>query len=181
MKKQIFLYKIETCIGCHSCQYACAEKKGLREGIWFRRVLHMEKVDGYQGAYSAACNHCESPACVSVCPTGAMMKDSETGLVLHDDSKCIGCGSCQWACPYGAVTVDPALGMAVKCDGCKALREDSKDPWCVLACPTRCLKLVSPEAAEAEGGRMPDLPFLPASDRTMPQTRILSEKGGAAK
>ena len=48
---------------------------------------------------SAACNHCAAPACVANCPQGALDKDPDTGLVLHDDEKCIGCATCVNSCP----------------------------------------------------------------------------------
>ena len=51
-----------------------------------------------------------TPACVTVCPTGASYKRAEDGIVLVDESKCIGCGLCAWACPYGARELDPVDG-----------------------------------------------------------------------
>ncbi len=58
----------------------------------------------------------ERPACVASCPTGAMAKDTDTGIVSNDPDVCIGCGACAKACPYGAPAVVETLGIAKKCD-----------------------------------------------------------------
>lgn len=47
------------------------------------------------------CNHCSSPSCTKVCPTGATWKRAD-GLVMMDMHRCIGCRYCMAACPYGA-------------------------------------------------------------------------------
>ncbi len=69
---------------------------------------------------SLACNHCSSPACVANCPTGAMQKDEETGIVWTDHDVCIGCKTCETACPYGAPTYGEEEGYMLKCDMCRA-------------------------------------------------------------
>ena len=59
------------------------------------------------------CQHCENPACVAVCPTGATAKDEETGIVTQDTETCIGCQSCIEACPYQAVGAGVRTYLAV--------------------------------------------------------------------
>ncbi len=93
--------------------------------------------------FPRSCLHCETPDCVSVCPTGASFKRAEDGIVLVDPDLCIGCKLCSWACPYGAREYSPARGVMQKCTLCvdriynTQLPEQDREPACVQACPTR--------------------------------------------
>lgn len=159
-----FYFHMNTCIGCGACQVACKDLNKLQPGEFFRRVDVVRLKDGRLHGYSGACNHCEEPACVAVCPTGAMYK-TEEGPVLHDDGLCIGCGSCISACPYGAVSFSKTRGFAQKCDSCIALREAGMEPACVSACPTHSLGYgeIEPRA---------DLVFLPTPEETHPVLQV---------
>ncbi len=68
--------------------------------------------------FPRSCLHCEKPACVTVCPTGASYKRASDGIVLVDEDKCIGCKLCSWACPYGAREFDTDVGVMKKCTLC---------------------------------------------------------------
>ena len=80
------------------------------------------------------CNHCTNPACVQVCPTGATYK-TEDGVVLIDDTYCIGCRYCVQACPYGARYFDEKKGVADKCTWCYHRITRGLQPACVEVCP----------------------------------------------
>ena len=171
MVRKGFIYKLDRCIGCNACQMACKELNSLKVGEFFRRVDTFE-INGHWVNYSAACNHCEDPGCVAVCPTGAMRRD-EQGLVIHEDARCIGCGRCVNACPYGAVSLNSRSGYAQKCDACYKLRMKGGEPACVSACPTRALSFGDIAEAEtkpqlAKG----NLRFLPSEADTRPTTRV---------
>lgn len=137
-----FYFDQKACIGCRTCQIACKDKNDLPMGTIYRHVYSFET-----GAfptpsvyhYSASCNHCENPACVAGCPTGAMYV-SEDGTVLHDDSRCIGCQYCVWNCPYSVPQYLSAAGIVGKCDACVDLRAAGGNPACVDACVMRCLE-----------------------------------------
>ena len=96
-----------------------------------------EGVFGY--FVSLACNHCTNPACVANCPTGAMQKDEETGIVWTDHDVCIGCKTCETACPNGAPTFGEEEGYMLKCDMCKDEIARDRLPICVAGCPMRAL------------------------------------------
>ena len=92
--------------------------------------------------FPRSCLHCETPACVTVCPTGASYKRAEDGIVLVNPDTCIGCKLCSWACPYGAREYDYDDGVMKKCTLCvdriynETFAPEDRIPACVRACPT---------------------------------------------
>lgn len=129
---------------------ACADYHDLESGHVYRRVIDYEGGSSnataggcvvstaYAYHVSLACNHCDRPECVHVCPTGAMHKN-ELDLVCVDAKKCIGCGYCTVACPYHAPSIDRFTKQSSKCDGCASRVERGEQPVCVEACPLRAL------------------------------------------
>lgn len=164
-KKLGLLIDLDICVGCHACAVACKEWNvdGISgplpdenpygaqpDGVWFNRVHSYELDALHESAQPAStlhfprsCLHCETPACVTVCPTGASYKRAEDGIVLVDADKCIGCKLCSWACPYGAREYSPTEGVMKKCTLCvdriynEHIPEAQRQPACVQACPTR--------------------------------------------
>ena len=173
-----FYFDMTSCIGCKTCQMACKDKMEVEfsAGVFFREVRTYEtgtfpNVGRFN--YSASCNHCDNPACVANCPTGAMYK-TEDGLVLHDDSLCDGCQTCTMACPYMVPKYVAELGKVHKCDGCIDLVSKGKNPACVDACVMRALDFgEKDELIEKYGPDLVcDLSILPVSEITGPNTLI---------
>jgi Fe-S-cluster-containing dehydrogenase component len=151
---------LDTCVGCQACVTSCKEWNtgglmapltdidpygGHADGVWFNRVHsyeHTTEMGGRTVHFPRSCLHCETPACVTVCPTGASYKRTSDGIVLVDEDKCIGCKLCSWACPYGARELDTDVGVMKKCTLCvdriynDNIAPEDRVPACVAACPT---------------------------------------------
>jgi formate dehydrogenase iron-sulfur subunit len=92
---------------------------------------------------SMACMHCTAPPCMAVCPVKAINK-REDGLVLVDKEKCIGCGYCLYACPFGAPQFETSSifgskGKMDKCTFCVQRIDRGEKPACTSACTTKAL------------------------------------------
>jgi DMSO reductase iron-sulfur subunit len=170
-----FTFSMEACVGCHSCEVACAEQNGNPVGVNWRRVGEFEG-----GAFpsarrfnlSMACNHCLDPACLSGCPTNAYVK-LDNGIVKHNADDCIGCQYCIWNCPYEVPAFNPQRGVVTKCDMCLPRLEAGHLPACVESCPTGAIKVervnVAAWRADPAGA---DAPGLPPAAITLSTTRI---------
>jgi len=137
-----FVFDQNKCTGCQACQLACVIENELQfDASW--REINTFNERHYPGAplfhISLACNHCAEPACMNACPALAYSKDSETGAVIIDETKCIGCRYCTWACPYDAPKFDSAKGVISKCTFCNDRIKRGSQPACVELCPTGAL------------------------------------------
>ena len=137
--------------------------------------------------FPKSCLHCEDAACVTVCPTGASYKRAEDGIVLVNESLCIGCKLCSWACPYGAREYSEVRGVMQKCTLCvdriynDSFEEIDRQPACVMACPTRARHfgdLGDPDSAVSKlvaerGGYdlMPEMGYKPVNKYLPPRPR----------
>jgi Fe-S-cluster-containing dehydrogenase component len=153
---------LDTCVGCQACVTSCKEwntqgysapltdentQGAEATGVWLNRVHGYEVKEAGQAQsrivhFPRSCLHCEEPACVTVCPTGASYKRAEDGIVLVNPETCIGCKLCSWACPYGAREYDQSQGVMKKCTLCvdriynENFEPEDRQPACVKACPT---------------------------------------------
>jgi nitrate reductase beta subunit len=83
------------------------------------------------------CEHCLNPACVAACPSGAMYKRSEDGIVLVDQDQCRGWRMCVTGCPYKKVYFNHKTGKAEKCTMCYPRIEVGQPTVCSETCVGR--------------------------------------------
>mgnify|MGYP006278720127 CR=1 FL=1 len=133
------LFDTTQCIGCEGCIYACKEKNELPESETKKLsadtyTVLKSKDNTY---YRKMCMHCEEPACVSVCPVGALEK-TEAGPVTYDAEKCMGCRYCMVACPYDVpkYTWGKPNPVVSKCEMCYDRVSEGEMPACAEMCPT---------------------------------------------
>jgi len=141
-KKNILQMDSTRCIGCYTCEVACKQEHDYPPEPHPIRGIMVGPLD-CDGELMlmfqpTTCSHCDRPACVMVCPTGAMQK-REDGIVFSDPELCIGCQTCAIACPFGIPQLNPASGKIAKCDGCKDRVDLGLGPVCALRCPTGAL------------------------------------------
>ena len=154
-----FLVDTTKCIGCGSCVRACRAENDVPDGFfrtWIERYAmnaeqaHIDSPNGGQDGFPVLqapfeptksmfvpklCNHCTATPCVQVCPVGASYRTPD-GVIMVDEKRCIGCGYCVQACPYGSRFLDERTGTASKCTWCYHRITKGLKPACVEACPT---------------------------------------------
>lgn len=125
--KGILLVEPEKCTLCKACELACSLVKARecnptksRMGVvrMFKSGLNIPVV----------CRQCAKPLCADVCPTGAIVRNEETGAMVVDTDICVGCQMCTIVCPLAGISMDPSGEIAMKCDLCNG------DPMCVKNC-----------------------------------------------
>jgi carbon-monoxide dehydrogenase iron sulfur subunit len=138
--KKIYVRE-EVCIGCRLCEIFCIVQNSKSKKIIkvfkseFPRPLPRIMVEE-KGPVSFAlqCRHCDDAPCIDACITGAM--STERGVVVCDESRCVGCWMCIMVCPYGVIKRDLTSGkLASKCNLCSNLEV----PACVSHCPNGAL------------------------------------------
>lgn len=148
------LIDITMCIGCRACQMACQAEHNLDGGdditgltgdVW----TFVDEVTAEKSADGSAlpepetrfvrrqCFHCQRPACASVCPVAALRK-TDTGAVIYEEGRCIGCRYCMVACPYGIPRYqwNRALPSVGKCQLCYERISQGQPTACSEVCPT---------------------------------------------
>ena len=119
---------------CFICRERCEEVKKSKsargKGI---QAVHIPERNFHM---AITCNQCAEPACIDVCPTGAITKNAMDGIVRITETKCVGCRLCDLACPYGGIHYNIEQKKASKCDFCEG------DPQCIPACPEHLISLM---------------------------------------
>lgn len=136
------LVDLDRCTRCDDCVKACAaahdnNPRFVRQGPVNNGVM-----------VTNACMHCQDPVCMIECPTGAISRHPDKGVVQINDATCVGCASCANNCPYQAIRMveirredgsfirDSVTHLpivkATKCDLCV---DQLGGPACQRACP----------------------------------------------
>ncbi|KAF0233175.1 4Fe-4S dicluster domain-containing protein [Fundidesulfovibrio putealis] len=118
----------ELCIGCECCQAVCRFLYNTP------RVRLARQPDGRMIPYY--CRHCDRPACIRVCPQGAITKESDGRVRLNS----LACGYCRekpclLACRHGGLFCAEADLPVTKCDLCAHRRAEGLPPACAAICP----------------------------------------------
>ena len=141
--------------GCNDCVTACETENGWgssepesnaeQKAHWIRTVDIRNKATGFAKTLPMMCQHCETPPCADVCPTGASFRRAD-GIVLVDKHICIGCRYCMMACPYKARSfvhedlhdqkpwAPRGKGTVESCTMCVHRVDSNRIPACVEAC-----------------------------------------------
>ncbi len=116
---------------CQACEEACAARPGAAGS-----VIKADEVHQVARSRNVSCYQCAQPLCLEACPSGAIVKSEEDGIVRVMRDDCIGCGTCVEACVYGNMFFDDNNQVSFKCEMCEG------DPECVKACPYEVLEFV---------------------------------------
>ena len=129
-KRPTLRVKFSVCTGCRACTIACAlSHEGQGEINRARIRVHKRMPELETPVFKPAyCRMCRNAKCVAACPTGALIQDEGSGLVILETKLCDGCELCVDACPFEAIWIDDKRGVAIKCDLCGG------DPVCVDYC-----------------------------------------------
>jgi len=120
------------CTACRTCELACSFRHAGKDGPGVPRIRAF--LFGEAKNQVITCFQCDDAACVRVCPVSALSRVEAHGAIEVDEERCIGCGLCSIACPFGHMSHDRPNGIAVKCDLCKG-----DNPACAAFCPTQTL------------------------------------------
>jgi Fe-S-cluster-containing dehydrogenase component len=150
------LYDSTRCVGCQTCEFACAAANNLPEpdpedypmpgtirktNEHRRTVINAFEHEELGEIYvKNQCMHCSQPACASACLTKAMYK-TEVGPVIWRDEKCMGCRYCMVSCPFDVPRFEyhSSNPDIVKCNMCIDRLKEGEKPACVTECPAEAL------------------------------------------
>lgn len=142
MSQYAIITDLNRCTGCLACTVHCKAANGVPVGNYWIRSMRVGPTPKYEGAQfpdvdmyflPMQCQHCATPECTTVCPTGASVK-LDNGTVQIDKESCIGCQACVSACPYGVRYLDEERGVVDKCTLCHDRVEQGELPQCVVNC-----------------------------------------------
>ena len=148
---KVIAVHLDRCTGCKTCELYCATERGSNAKTLLQAVQETPlpqarvRVEGSNEVPVALqCRQCLQAPCLDSCLTGALGRDADSGIVVIQESSCIGCWTCTLFCPYGVIYPWPERKIALKCDRCLYM----ESPVCVDVCPTQALELVDVDQYE---------------------------------
>ena len=138
MNSKTLVVHPEKCNGCKDCETACASRsvQGGLSGRSCIRVVNESPDDSF--FLPMTCQQCEDPPCLAACPNEAIFREGALDRVMINHHRCVGCGMCVSACPFGAMRLDEERGKSYKCDLCGG------NPECVRVCREGALEYSDP-------------------------------------
>jgi len=104
-------------------------------------MIHLEYVERAHSVQTVpvVCMHCEQPTCAEVCPADAIKRTADGVVQSARKPRCIACGNCVLACPFGVPEVFQGPDIMMKCDMCYDRTSVGKKPMCATVCPSQAL------------------------------------------
>jgi Fe-S-cluster-containing dehydrogenase component len=132
-----FFIDPSRCIGCQACLHACTECDTHRG----ESMIHLEFVERAESTQTVpvVCMHCDQPTCAEVCPADAIKRTGDGVVQSARKPRCIACGNCVVACPFGVPEVFEDRKIMMKCDMCYDRTSVGKKPMCATVCPSQAL------------------------------------------
>jgi len=142
-----FFIDPNRCIGCQACVHACTECETHRGDS----MIHLEYVNRAESVQTVpvVCMHCHQPTCAEVCPADAIKRTGDGVVQSARKPRCIACGNCVLACPFGVPEVYEDRQIMMKCDMCYDRSSVGKKPMCTTVCPSQALFFGTLEQIEA--------------------------------
>ena len=123
----------DACRACRACEMACSlTHEGAVSPSLARINIAFDEFADEAIVTARFCQQCEDAPCIEACPMDAMSRHPQTGAVIIDAEKCVGCMLCAKACPWDIPKRHPDQRLAIKCDLCSDMEEG---PACLRFCP----------------------------------------------
>ena len=133
----LFFIDPNHCINCQACVQACSECDTHRG----KSMIHLEFISRSESVQTVpvVCMHCDQPTCAEVCPADAIKRTGDGVVQSARKPRCIACGNCVVACPFGVPELYEDRKIMMKCDMCYDRTSVGRKPMCATVCPSQAL------------------------------------------